>query len=400
MSTHTYGKMQPSDDSALLREYAENRSDEAFAALVTRHVNLVYSVALRQVGNPHHAEEITQAVFIILEKKAAEVREGKALSSWLFQATHLTANNFLRSEIRRRHREQESHMRTILKESANEIWPRIAPMLETAVAGLKEKDRHAIVLRFYEGRTLNEVGAALGTSEDAAKKRVSRALEKLRKFFTKRGVASTTATIAEAISTNSVQVAPVTLAKTATAIALAKGATASTSTLTLIKGALKVMAWTKAKTAIVTAGIIILAAGTTSVVVLQHHRPEQSPEPQPVASGRTEFPRSSWAFAGYANPESALQSCIWAAGNGDVATLLAGFTPDMQKQFAGRPAQVLTDKDRANFAQMTGYVILDKQELAENKVMFDVDAEGLNETQKVFIERIGSEWRFGMKPKQ
>ena len=87
--------MQPTDDSALLRQYAENHSDEAFAALVTRHVNLVYSVALRHVGNPHNAEEITQAVFIILAKKAAQLRHAKALSSWLFQATRLTANNFV-----------------------------------------------------------------------------------------------------------------------------------------------------------------------------------------------------------------------------------------------------------------------------------------------------------------
>ena len=83
--------MQPTDDSALLRQYAENNSDEAFAALVTRHINLVYSVALRQVGNPHAAEEITQAVFIILAKKAAQLRHDEALSSWLFQATRLTA---------------------------------------------------------------------------------------------------------------------------------------------------------------------------------------------------------------------------------------------------------------------------------------------------------------------
>src|SRR5690242_14360415 len=136
--------MQLSDDGALLREFAENHSDEAFASLVTRHINLVYSVALRQVGNPHYAEEISQAVFIILARKAAEVRQGKALSSWLFQTTQLTVNNFLRSEIRRQHREQESYMRTMLKESAEEIWPRIAPLLDNAVEGLNEKDRRAI----------------------------------------------------------------------------------------------------------------------------------------------------------------------------------------------------------------------------------------------------------------
>jgi RNA polymerase sigma factor (sigma-70 family) len=104
--------MQPTDDSALLRQYTENNSDEAFAALVTRHVNLVYSVALRQVGNPHHAEEIAQAVFIILAKKAVQLRHDTALSSWLFQATRLTANNFVRSESRRHRREEEAYTTT------------------------------------------------------------------------------------------------------------------------------------------------------------------------------------------------------------------------------------------------------------------------------------------------
>ena len=268
--------MEPVDDSALLRQFAENHSDEAFAELVARHVNLVYSVALRQVGHPQNAEEITQAVFIILAKKAAGLRHEKALSSWLFQATRFTAINFVRSEIRRQNREQEAQMQTILNESGGEVWPKIAPLLDDAVAALREKERRAIVLRFYEGRSLREVGLALGASEDAAKKRVGRALEKLRQSFAKRGVDSTTAAIAETISANSVLIAPVALAKTATAVALAKGAAASTSTLTLIKGALKIMAWTKAKTAIVVGAVVLAAAGGSTIVIekLEHKHTE------------------------------------------------------------------------------------------------------------------------------
>jgi RNA polymerase sigma factor (sigma-70 family) len=259
--------MQPTDDSVLLRQYAENHSDEAFTALVARHVNLVYSVALRHVGNPHNAEEITQAVFVILAKKAAQLRHAKALSSWLFQVTRLTATNFARGEMRRHRREEEAQMQSILNEPGSEVWPAIAPWLDAAVAGLREKDRQAVVLRFYEGRNLREVGLALGASEDAAEKRVNRALEKLRNFFAKRGVSSTTATIAGAISANSVQAAPVALAKTATAVAITKGAAASGSTLTLIKGALKLMAWTKMKTTVVASVGILLAAGTTVAVL-------------------------------------------------------------------------------------------------------------------------------------
>jgi RNA polymerase sigma factor (sigma-70 family) len=258
--------MQSTDDSALLRQFAENNSDEAFATLVQRHVNLVYSVALRQVGNPHHAEEITQAVFIILARKAAQLRHQKALSSWLFQTTRLTTNNFLRSETRRLHREQEAYMQSVLNESGDDVWPKIAPMLDGSIARLREKDRQAILLRFYEGKNLREVGAALGANEAAAEKRVNRALEKLRRSFCKRGVSSTGAIIAGAISANSVQAAPAMLAKTVAAMAIAKRATASVSTLTLIKGASKIMAWTKTKTAVVVGVVLILACGTTITV--------------------------------------------------------------------------------------------------------------------------------------
>jgi uncharacterized protein (TIGR03435 family) len=165
-------------------------------------------------------------------------------------------------------------MQTILNESGGEVWPKIAPLLDDAVAALREKERQVIVLRFYEGRSLREVGLALGASEDAAKKRVGRALEKLRQSFAKRGVDSTTAAIAETISAHSVQIAPLALAKTISAVAVAKGATASASTLTLIKGALKIMAWTKAKTAVTVGVAAIVAVGTTTAVVktVEYHK--------------------------------------------------------------------------------------------------------------------------------
>jgi uncharacterized protein (TIGR03435 family) len=142
------------------------------------------------------------------------------------------------------------------------------------MAGLNEKDRYVVVLRFFDGKSMREIGAALGGSEDAAKTRVNRAVEKLRQFFVKHGIASTTESIAGAIAANSVQAAPAALAKSVTAVAFAKGAAASGSTLTLIKGALKLMAWTKAKTVIVSGVVVLLAAGTTTVAVkeIQEHR--------------------------------------------------------------------------------------------------------------------------------
>ena len=259
--------MQELDDNVLLREYVEHDSEEAFAALITRHVNKVYSVALRLTGNPHSAEEITQAVFVILARKSQHLGKRVILSGWLYQTARLTAVTFIRGGIRRARREQEACMQTALNENESDAWMQIAPLLDAAMAGLNETDRHAVVLRFFDGKSLREVGAALDTNEEAAKKRVSRALEKLRTFFARRGVSSTTAIIASAISANSVQAAPVALAKSVTAVALAKGATASGSTLTLIQGALKIMAWTKAKTTIVVSAAILFATSTTVVVV-------------------------------------------------------------------------------------------------------------------------------------
>jgi uncharacterized protein (TIGR03435 family) len=266
------------DDHELLAEFARNESEAAFAALVSRYVNLVYSTALRFTGNPHHAEEITQAVFIILARKAGKLSPRTVLSGWLYQTTRLTAANFVKGEIRRQHREQEAYMQSTLTEPDAAAWQQLAPHLDEAMSRLGETDRNAIVLRFFENKTAQEVGAALKLTEEAAHKRTARALEKLRKFFTKRGVDSTAATIAETISAHSVQAAPVALAKTVTAVAIAKGAAASASTSTLIKGALKIMAWTKAKTAVVAGAIVLLAAGTTTVTVkeIQKHNFDDS----------------------------------------------------------------------------------------------------------------------------
>ena len=211
------------DDHELLAEYARTGSDAAFAVLVARYVNLVHSAAWRFTGNPHHAEEITQAVFIILARKAGGLRHSTVLSGWLYQTARLTAANFVKGEIRRQRREQEAYMQSILTEPEPAAWAQIAPLLDEAMGWLGDIDRNAIVLRFFENKTARQVAAALKLNEAAAHKRVGRALEKLHRYFARRGVSSTTAMIAGAISANSVQAAPAALAKAATAAAITKG---------------------------------------------------------------------------------------------------------------------------------------------------------------------------------
>jgi RNA polymerase sigma factor (sigma-70 family) len=277
------GKMM-TDDMALLREYARNQSEAAFATLVSRHVDLVYSVALRQVREPHLAEEITQAVFIVLARKADKIPPQAVLSGWLCRTARYASANLLTIQRRRQHREQEAHMQSMLNEPESDVWAQIAPLLDGAMEQLGKKDHDAVVLRFFEGRSLNEVGQVLGASEEAAKKRVSRALEKLRQFFTKRGVDSTAATIAETISANSVQAAPVALAKTVIAVAIAKGATSSISTLTLVKGTMKTMAWLKIKLAIITGTVALLVGGTATIALSDNSSGSTSSQIQTITN--------------------------------------------------------------------------------------------------------------------
>jgi uncharacterized protein (TIGR03435 family) len=266
--------MPEPDDITLLQDYAENNSQPAFAALVKRHVNLVYSTALRSAGSAHAAEEITQAVFIILARKADSLRRRAVLSGWLYQTTRLTAANYLRTEIRRQKREQEAYMQSHLNETDSDAWIQIAPLLESAMAGLSEQDRNVIVLRFFENKNSREIAESLGVHEPAAKKRVTRAMERLRAFFARRGVVLTATAIAGAVSAHSVQAAPANLAAAITTAAASKGVATGGSTLTLIKTTLKLMAWTKAKTAIIVGVGVLLAAGTATVTVkeVQEHK--------------------------------------------------------------------------------------------------------------------------------
>jgi RNA polymerase sigma factor (sigma-70 family) len=258
--------MSDSTDMDLVREFAERNSEAAFAELVRRHINLAYSVALRFTGNSPDAQDVAQAVFIILAKKAVSLRGRTVLTGWIYETTRLTALQFLRSRTRRYQHEQEAHMQsTFENQTADEIWPQMGPLLEEAMSRLNEKERTLLALRYFENRTSEEAASLLGIGEWAARKRSARALEKLRKYFSKHGVNSTTAIIAASISANSLQLAPMALTKSVTAAAITKGAAASASTLTLIKGALKLMAWTKMKTAVVTGAAIVLTTVTAVV---------------------------------------------------------------------------------------------------------------------------------------
>ncbi len=253
------------DDAALLREYARNNSSEAFSELVNRHIHLVYSVALRQARDHHLAEEITQVVFIILARKAHSLGPKTILPGWLCRTARYASANALKIHNRRQRYEheaqQESSMQSTATETESETWREIAPLLDDALGTLGEKEHNAIVLRFLEGKDFRQVAATLNTGEDAARMRVNRGLEKLRKFFSKRGVVSTTAIIAGEISANGVHAAPTGLAGSVASTAIAKGAATGAATMALTSRTLKTMTCAKVKFASGVAVTVLLAAG-------------------------------------------------------------------------------------------------------------------------------------------
>jgi RNA polymerase sigma factor (sigma-70 family) len=255
------------DDKQLLAEFARSGSDPAFADLVGRHVNLVHSAALRFSGNPHHAEEITQAVFIILARKASALRRGVVLSGWLYQTARLTAANFMKGEIRRQCREQEAYMQSTLNESDAARWAEIAPLLEEAMGHLGETDRNAIVLRYFENKTATEVASALKLNESAAHMRVVRGVEKLRRFFAKRGVILTGSTIGGALAANSVKAAPAALS--VSSLAAAKGAATAAPLATIVNETVKLMFRIQFKKTALVGGAILLATASAVIALAE-----------------------------------------------------------------------------------------------------------------------------------
>jgi RNA polymerase sigma factor (sigma-70 family) len=217
-------------DLDLLRRFARENSQDAFTEIVRRHLNLVYSAALRQVRSPQLAEEIAQSVFADLARNAKKLKSDTILTAWIYSVTRLTAIDVIRKESRRRLREQIAVEMTNMNATAND-WPQIEPLLDDAMAALDETDRSAILLRYFENKTLCEVGESLKISDDAAQKRVSRAVEKLREFFSKQKITVAASGLAVLISANAVQSAPIGLAATISAAAVLAGTAVKTSTM-------------------------------------------------------------------------------------------------------------------------------------------------------------------------
>jgi RNA polymerase sigma factor (sigma-70 family) len=225
-------------DQQLLQRYARDHAEDAFAELVRRHLNLVYSAAFRQVQSPQLASDVSQSVFNDLARSAGNLKKNTVLSAWLYEVTRRTAIDLIRQETRRKAREQAYTEMNAIQVGTEENWREVLPHLDAAMEELENADRAAVLLRFFENKSLREVGEELGVSDDAARKRVARAVERLRKTLSTRGVAVGSGALIVLVSANALQAAPTGLAASIAGTAFAS---ASASALTVGSGAGKLV---------------------------------------------------------------------------------------------------------------------------------------------------------------
>lgn len=249
--------MNDQTDSQLLRAYVEHRSEPAFTELVRRHLDIVHTAALRMVCDSHLAQDVTQGVFVALARNAAQLKERPVLSGWLHRTAQNIAAQTVRTDVRRRVREQEAAaMNELFSAEPDVVWEHIAPHLDSALGELSEADRDALMLRYFERKSAGEMAVTLGISDEAAQKRVSRAVERLREFFARRGIAVGASGLVVVVSANAVQAAPIGLVVTISTAALLAGTTiATTSTAT----AIKTIAMTTLQKTVITATLAVVA---------------------------------------------------------------------------------------------------------------------------------------------
>jgi RNA polymerase sigma factor (sigma-70 family) len=250
-------------DAELLRRYAEEHSESAFAELIQRNVDVVYSAALRVLhGDIHRAQDVTQQVFVEMARQARRLVKHPALVGWLYTTTRQMALRVVRTDQRRKTRERQATMMNEPSNVAEPDWDRMRPMIEEAMHELGEKDRVAVLMRFFQKKPLRDVGTVLGLNENAARMRVERALEKLRTHLARKGVVSTGALLASTLAGHAVMTAPPAFVS-ALAGASLTAAAATSSSITF----LEIIAMSKVKFSVIG---LLMVAGVSVPLVLRH----------------------------------------------------------------------------------------------------------------------------------
>jgi RNA polymerase sigma factor (sigma-70 family) len=408
------------DTSELIRRYVSERCEAAFSELVARYTDLVHSAAMRQVRDRHLADDVVQTVFAALARKAPSLPENVLLGGWLYRHACFAAAHLLRGERRRAARERRAMGAKSVTVAVEPDWEALAPALEESMNSLAAPERDAIVLRYFERQELRSVGAALGVSEEAARKRVSRGLEKLRAFFARRGVTMSAAALASLLAANAVRAAPPGLAASVAGAALDGGGGGAGSGLA--STALKGVAIVKTKTALFAAISIAVLGGATVPMVL-HNRstaaaaqksgatapatgmppltPTRAAGPGPQAPAAvdapTDYPRGVWKYAGYATPDDAFMTLFWAlsTGNAQVALDSLGPNAQAQKMDEGKPSPAQLAQA---FKHTKGFRILRRAPAADDRVVLEVEVDGVTTPgaktlNDATMTRVGNGWR-------
>jgi len=263
------------EDAQLLKQYVETGSHDAFARLVSRHVNFVYAAALRHVRNAEMAEDVTQAVFIVLSKKAHTLRHEAVLSSWLLSTTRFAALSTMKMAHRRRHHEKKvAEMVPVSTSNDPDMqWAELQEMLDAAIGKLRDRDRKAILLRFYERKSFAEIGMILGTAEEAARKRVSRAVDQLRTIFAQQEKVIPAAALGTLLFTKLAPPAPAGVAESVTTAVLGSvgphAGAVHAETRELVEKITKHMAADKARRITKIAATLAMVIGVGSLAAIQ-----------------------------------------------------------------------------------------------------------------------------------
>ena len=335
------------EDMKWVKEYASGHSEAAFTSLVARYVGLVYSAALRQVGDTHLAEEVSQAVFLILANKAASLGPNTILSAWLYRATRFASADALKARRRREERMKEASMQSILNEPQDESWLQLAPLLDDAMADLIEEDRTALILRYFENKTAPEIARVLNVSPDATQKRVTRALEKLRKYFVKRGVTLTAAALAGALEANAAKAASKELIGRIVEDSLSAAPMSATITA-LVSGVSKLLVWEQYKIMVAWCAVAVMGGAALISTMTRHQRDMDAPVSkssvsqtngsnaslsEPVEKFEIREPLADAAFVSLSSPPGGL--ALQADGKIVVAASLFGYFMDPESGSLG-----------------------------------------------------------------
>jgi len=411
-------------DLEILRRHARERDPHAFGELVARHLDWVYSAALRQVGDAHTADDVTQAVFLALARDAERLAGGVVLSAWLFRVTRRAAAMAIRSNRRRRRHERQAAALSAEERPAmdEQSWERLAPVLDEMVGRLGEADRQSILLRYYQRKSFAEIGEAMSIGEPAARKRVSRAVERMRALLQGRGLALAAATLAAGMLAHTTRAAPASTAAAVSAV-VASPEAASATVVSLSRGALKMIPWTNAMKIGAGAGLLVLAVIGLSIALGQVNvsgpskradgaKPAAPAATAPAVATRAGGPAAAPAAAAALSPKGVVVAAYRAGLAGDEKGMLAyfdGLTPQQETRLrqavhvlsaveALRKAVVGEFGEAAGkqFGALGSGVNPDDVLQAPEEIMAADRAEvdmGRSGPGKVPLVRVGGEWR-------